>query len=119
MENSFTPRLERAMIEFIELLEKGEFFEANEVLEEVWRPLPKGSPVKLGLKGLINGAVTLELKKRGRESYPKIWKIFHKYKEYYPLLPFSNRAVELLNRLASPLPPVEISFPFPQKEGKK
>jgi hypothetical protein len=107
------------MIEFIELLEKGEFFEANEVLEEVWRPLPNGSLVKLGLKGLINGAVTLELKKRGRESYPKIWKIFHKYKEYYPLLPFSNRAVELLNRLASPLPPVEISFTFPQKEGKK
>ena len=57
--------LKGALEEFITLLNKEEYFEAHEVLEEAWHPLRlKNDPLKHLLKGLINGAISLEHIKR-------------------------------------------------------
>jgi hypothetical protein len=89
---------EKVMEQFISLLEKGEFFEACEVLEGIWKVFPKKSERELGYRGLINGGVALELWQRRRKSYPKPWKIYHKYAHFYSLFPHFQRAVEVLNR---------------------
>ena len=47
-------------------MEAGRFFDAHEVLEEVWRTLDRGSPEAQALQGLIQGAVALEHERRGR-----------------------------------------------------
>ena len=52
---------------FRELLEAGAFFDAHEVLETAWFPRRgETHPEVEILKWLINGAVALELVKRGR-----------------------------------------------------
>ena len=64
------------------------YFEAHEVLEEVWQKLRKeDNDLKWAYKGLINAAVSLELKKRKRDKmlYIKVWKNFEKYKKYYDI----------------------------------
>lgn len=45
-------------------LADGEGFEAHEVWEDAWRPLPPG-PEKVALQGLIQLAVALEHRRRG------------------------------------------------------
>lgn len=45
-------------------LARGEGFEAHEVWEDAWRPMPRG-PEKLALQGLIQLAVALEHRRRG------------------------------------------------------
>ena len=67
---------------------EGKYFEAHEVLEEVWQKLRKeDNDLKWAYKGLINAAVSLELKKRKRDKTLciKIWKNFEKYKKYYDI----------------------------------
>ena len=64
------------------------YFEAHEVLEEVWQKLRKeDNDLKWAYKGLINAAVSLELKKRKRDKivYIQVWKNFEKYKKYYDI----------------------------------
>jgi len=64
------------------------YFEAHEVLEEVWQKLrKKDNNLKWAYKGLINAAVSLELKKRKRDKivYIQVWRNFEKYKQYYDL----------------------------------
>ncbi len=61
--------LEGALKEYLRLLEEEEYFEAHEVLEEVWHPLRlSGHPLKNLAKGLINGAITFEHIKRNRDN---------------------------------------------------
>ncbi|MEO1941717.1 MAG: DUF309 domain-containing protein [Campylobacterales bacterium] len=86
--------------EFCDLILKGEFFEANEVLEGVWKKLPKGSLLKKAYQGVINGAVALELKKRGRESYRKIWEVYLKYRGLALSYPHLREPVLLLDLLS-------------------
>jgi len=65
---------------FIEQLKKGCFFDAHETLENLWftNRFLKIPRVKL-LRGLINGAVSLELKKRSRyEPSNRVWKNFER-----------------------------------------
>ena len=65
---------------------EGKYFEAHEVLEEVWQKLRKeDNDLKWAYKGLINAAVSLELKKRKRDKYIQVWKNFEKYKKYYDI----------------------------------
>ena len=70
--------------EFRKLIENGAFFEAHEVLEEYWHTIRKNdNPYKNVYRGFINAAVSLELKKRGRENYKKVWKTYEKYRTLY------------------------------------
>jgi len=80
---------------------KGEYFEAHEVLEEVWQELRKtGDEIQWAYKGLINAAVALELKKRKRkkEVYIMVWGNFEKYKTFYPLSEETQKAAEFVEK---------------------
>jgi predicted metal-dependent hydrolase len=76
-----------------------EFFEAHEVLEEVWQKLRKtDNNLQWAYKGLINAAVALELKKRKRETqvYKAVWKNFEKYNKYYKLSEEIKKTAEFI-----------------------
>ena len=67
---------------FLELMEKNRFYEAHEVLEEVWFPrrFEDSDEIKL-LKGFINAAVSFELAKREREKpSAQVWRNYLKYR---------------------------------------
>jgi hypothetical protein len=73
--------LDKVFKEFRKLIEKEEFFDAHEVLEEIWHPMRKSShPDADIIRGFINAAVSLELKKRGKNNYLKVWNTYEKYK---------------------------------------
>ncbi|MDD3817365.1 MAG: DUF309 domain-containing protein [Thiovulaceae bacterium] len=70
---------------FLACMVAEKFYEAHEILEEVWFPkrFEPDDEVKL-LKGFINAAVSCELLKRGRaHAAPKAWRNYLKYR---PLL---------------------------------
>ena len=59
--------LQDALKNYLGLLEKEEYFDAHEALEEAWHPLRKANhPLKNLAKGLINGAICFEHLKRKR-----------------------------------------------------
>ena len=71
------------ILHFQELLEQHKFYEAHEVLEEVWFPrrFEQDCEIKL-LKGFINAAVSFELVKRGRKKQSnKVWANYLKYRQ--------------------------------------
>jgi predicted metal-dependent hydrolase len=71
---------------FKELIIEGKYFEAHEVLEEEWHKIRKSdNDLKWALKGLINAAVAMELKKRKRVRFFVAWRNFEKYEKYYLL----------------------------------
>ena len=66
---------------FIVCINETRYFDAHEVLEEVWFPrrFEDDAEMKL-IKGFINAAVSFELIKRGRlEASKKVWKNYEKY----------------------------------------
>ena len=66
------------------LIIKEKYYEAHEVLEEYWHTIRKtDNPYKNVYRGFINAAVALELKKRGRNNYKKVWQTYEKYKPLY------------------------------------
>ena len=67
--------------EYKEYILKHKFFEAHEVLEEFWFPRRKSKDREvLIVKGFINAAVAMELKKRGRiENSKKIFNVYLKF----------------------------------------
>ena len=69
---------------FIFFIEEGEYYEAHEILEELWFPIRRQKDEKtLALKGLINASVSLELYKRGRkERAVQVWQTFLKYRAF-------------------------------------
>jgi predicted metal-dependent hydrolase len=75
-----------ALAEYRKLIISGAYFEAHEVLEEEWHKIRKtDNDLKWALKGLINAAVAMELKKRKRDGYQLVWKNFEKYEKYYDM----------------------------------
>lgn len=61
---------------FIDLIEKFDFVQAHEVLEDDWNALKKIGDKKTAkfLQALINGATSLALHKKGRpEACEKVW----------------------------------------------
>jgi len=67
--------------EFKNLIIQQKYFEAHEILEEIWHPMRKSlHPDRDIIRGFINAAVSLELKKRGKNNYLKVWKTYEKYK---------------------------------------
>ena len=67
---------------FIDLINQERFFDAHEVLEELWFPKRKEPDTKTQvLKGFINASVALELHKRGRiQNAYRVWKNYEKYR---------------------------------------
>ena len=71
------------LLKFRECIDKELYYEAHEVLEEIWFPkrFEDDAEVKL-LKGFINSAVCFELIKRGRiEQSKKVWGNYLKYRQ--------------------------------------
>ena len=61
--------LEGALKNYMKLIDKEEYFEAHEVLEEAWHPLRlKKDPLANLAKGLINAAIAFEHIKRNRDN---------------------------------------------------
>ena len=84
MKEALTPALDR----FCREVERGEYFAAHETLEALWFPI-RGERERWeapALKGLINGAVALELARRGRkDAAERVWETYRKYRrERYP-----------------------------------
>jgi len=70
--------------EFIICLHEERYYDAHEVLEEVWFPrrFEDDKEVKI-IKGFINAAVSFELLKRGREKQSqKVWTNYLKYRPF-------------------------------------
>ena len=66
------------------LIIQNQYFEAHEVLEEYWHTIRKTSnPYKNVYRGFINAAVAMELKKRGRNNYKRVWQTYEKYRSLY------------------------------------
>ena len=66
---------------FKNLIIQKKYYEAHEILEEIWHPMRKSlHPERDIIRGFINAAVSLELKKRGRNNYLKVWKTYEKHK---------------------------------------
>ena len=69
---------------FINHINNNEFYEAHEVLEEYWHTIRKtDNPYKNVYRGFINAAVAMELKKRGRNNYKRVWATYEKYRHLY------------------------------------
>ena len=69
---------------YVACLESQRYFDAHEVLEELWFPqrFRKSNEVLL-LKGFINAAVSFELTKRGRKTAAKrVWNNYLKYNRF-------------------------------------
>lgn len=102
--------LEGALKEYMILLDKEEYFEAHEVLEEAWHPLRLSDhPLRNLVKGLINGAITFEHIKRNRKKMPakaqKVIASYERYKhmsrpeiEHAPLFADACQKIEALKR---------------------
>ena len=59
--------LRDALISYLDLMDKQEYFDAHEVLEEAWHPMrKKKDPLQSLVKGLINAAVAFEHLKRAK-----------------------------------------------------
>jgi hypothetical protein len=67
--------------EFTDYIQLGFYFKAHELLEErLWKK-GKNNLINLYYKGLINGAVAMELIRKGRVPQgKKVWKTYIKYK---------------------------------------
>jgi len=69
---------------FMLCLDEERYYDAHEVLEEVWFPrrFEESGEVKL-LKGFINAAVSFELIKKGRiPQSKKVWANYLKYRQF-------------------------------------
>jgi len=103
--------LEDALKKYLQLLDKKEYFEAHEVLEEAWHPLrKKAHPLKNLTKGLINGAICFEHLKRNRQDALRkattVLNSFERHKhlcvkgiEQYELFKESCKKIEALRKV--------------------
>ena len=107
--------LEGALKAYLVLLDKEEYFEAHEVLEEAWHPLRKADhPLKNLVKALINGAVSFEHLKRNRdEAGRKARKVMESYERhkglYHDNIEYANlfkQACEKIEKLKAENPEV-------------
>jgi hypothetical protein len=81
----FMDTISQRLDSFLACMHQENYYQAHEVLEEIWFPkrFEPNDEIRL-LKGFINAAVSCELLKRGRaEAAPKAWRNYLKYR---PLL---------------------------------
>lgn len=91
---------ESILSDFCKLVEKKEYFEANEILEKLWRQEIAGDR-KNCYRAMINGAVALVLIQKGRKSYGRPWAYFMTHaglveKMEFSLQPLCIKAITLL-----------------------
>jgi len=91
--------LEYALQNYIMLLQKEDYFDAHEVLEEAWHPLRKANhPLKNLTKGLINAAICFEHIKRNRkESQRKANQVLKSFERHKYLCIEGIESFELFN----------------------
>ena len=82
----------------IDLFNRAQFFDAHEVLEDVWRALPNTSAVKKHLQGLVQLAVAFHHESRGnlsgaRSVFDRAWRTLTGAERSFPALD-----IEQLNR---------------------
>ena len=73
----------KKIAQYIQCLQERRYYDAHEALEALWFPrrFEEDAEVKL-LKGLINAAVSFELRKRGRVMQSKkVWANYLKYRQ--------------------------------------
>jgi hypothetical protein len=77
---------------FLACLREERYYDAHEVLEELWYPVRfERTPEVLLLKGLINASVSFELHKRGRaHKAPGPWNVYMKYREHLSIVGIRN-----------------------------
>ena len=77
---------------FIEYIKQQKFYEAHEILEELWYPKRKEkTPKVLVIKAFINASVAFELQKRGNsDGAIKVW---NTYCKYAPLVEKTNEPI--------------------------
>jgi len=76
-----------ALIAYLGMLERGEYFEAHEVLEGVWYPMRKSRDDLANLlRGLINAAVAFEHLRRNKPgAQERARKVMRSFERYTPL----------------------------------
>ncbi|WP_373071747.1 DUF309 domain-containing protein [Sulfurimonas sp.] len=69
--------------DFIQALDESRFYDAHEVLEELWFDNRKNPTNEVNLlRGFINAAVSFELNKRGKtEASKRVWRNYLKYRQ--------------------------------------
>ncbi|MEA1914973.1 MAG: DUF309 domain-containing protein [Campylobacterota bacterium] len=75
--------IEKSCDLFMQMVKDEHYAQAHETLEHEWKELKKTDrPHSQILKGLINGATSFEIKRRGKplESALRIWAVYEKYK---------------------------------------
>lgn len=108
---------------FINSLNETRYYDAHEILEDLWYPVRfnKNAEVFL-LKGLINASVAFELYKKGRAHKAHIpWKAFLKYSNYLQAVSYSNPHYRTLDQhiwqinatLTPPLPASYLNYTAP------
>ena len=95
---------------FLNCLEEERFYDAHEVLEQLWFPrrFENNDEMKL-LKGYINAAVSFELLKRGRKDSAK--KVYNSYLKYKDLrLHVSSLDTKQYEKIEKKIETIRISF---------
>ena len=92
--------LEDALQSYLILLEKEDYFEAHEALEEAWHPLRiSKDPMRHVVKGFINGAICFEHLKRNRKNANiNAKKVIQSYERYKHLRYEAESHRELFNK---------------------
>jgi hypothetical protein len=89
---------------FNQYLINKKYYDAHEILEEVWYPLRFKRDTKyFMLKGLINASVSFELHKRGKiDASNKIFLVYLKYKDmielYIEQYPKLEQTINIIER---------------------
>ena len=89
--------LEKSLRLYLLLLEREAYFEAHEVLEEIWHPMRKaGDPLQNLVKGLINAAVAFEHLKRAKPgAAQRAQRVMRSFDRHRYLCPKGRRETEL------------------------
>ena len=92
--------MQKACKKFMDLIQKENFYEAHEVLEDFWFPHRRSKEPKiLIIKGFINASVALELQRLGRkENALKVWQNYLKYKKLIKNDPLFEEVATFLDR---------------------
>lgn len=104
--------LEGALREYLALLDREEYFEAHEVLEEAWHPMRLSShPLSNLVKGMINGAITFEHIKRNRKNMPaKAQKVIASYERYKHMSRPDIEYAELFTRACEKIESLKVKY---------
>jgi len=95
--------IEEALSVYIEQINRHQYFDAHETLEEIWHPLRKRNhPLKNLVKGLINGAICFEHIKRNRdESKRKATQVLNSFERHKELCQKEIEYFELFKEACS------------------